>query len=123
MSKYADAIRYFEEAIQESDEIITECSPLLQKELTEQKEYFINALSALHKQSELESENEMILEILSHAAGCPYDFYTKKFYDGKDDPNLPAWYFTVCNGDRFTCKRDSERICQCWKRIVEEAGF
>lgn len=55
MRKNDEAIRYFEDAIKETDEIIADCSPLLQGELTEQKGHFINALSALRKQSTKEN--------------------------------------------------------------------
>lgn len=48
MDELNRAIAYFEDAIRESDEIIAECSPALQKELTEQKNYFIVALAAMH---------------------------------------------------------------------------
>lgn len=47
MSKYDEAIKYFEDAIQESDEIIADCTPALQAELTNQREHFVVALSAL----------------------------------------------------------------------------
>jgi len=49
MSKHCEAIKYFEEAIQESDEIIAECTPALQAELANQKEHFVVALSALRE--------------------------------------------------------------------------
>ncbi len=48
MNKYEQAIAYFEDAIKESDEIIADCSPDLQAELAEQKDYFVVALDALH---------------------------------------------------------------------------
>lgn len=41
------AIAYFEDAVRESDEIISECSPNLQKELTEQKAHFEVALAVM----------------------------------------------------------------------------
>jgi len=50
MDKYKQAFAYFEDAIKESDEIIADCSPDLQAELTEQKGYFVVALEALKKQ-------------------------------------------------------------------------
>lgn len=46
------AIAYFVDAVLESDEIINDCSPDLQKELTEQKEHFIVALAALREKAE-----------------------------------------------------------------------
>ena len=49
MDELNRSIAYFEDAIRESDEIIAECSPALQKELTEQKNYFIVALAAMHR--------------------------------------------------------------------------
>lgn len=50
MDKYEQAFAYFEDAIKESDEIIADCSPNLQAELTEQKGHFEVALEALEKQ-------------------------------------------------------------------------
>lgn len=56
MNKIAEAITYFEEAVQESDEIIKDSSPALQAELTEQKEHFVIALAALREKLERERE-------------------------------------------------------------------
>lgn len=47
MDKYKQAIAYFEDAIKESDEIIADCSPDLQAELTKQKGHFVVALETL----------------------------------------------------------------------------
>jgi len=48
------AIKYFEDAIKDTDEIIDECSDVLnlKVELLEQKKYFIMALEALRKEAE-----------------------------------------------------------------------
>ncbi|WP_277668994.1 hypothetical protein [Caproiciproducens galactitolivorans] len=43
------AIAYFEEAVHESDEIISDCSPALQAELTEQKQHFVAVLEVLRR--------------------------------------------------------------------------
>lgn len=53
MDKYEQAIAYFEDAIKESDEIIADCSPDLQAELTEQKGHFVVALEVLREPSTL----------------------------------------------------------------------
>ena len=45
--KIEEAIKWMEEAIQETTECFEECSPALQKELVEQKEVFELALTAL----------------------------------------------------------------------------
>lgn len=47
MNKYEQAIAYFEDAVRESDEIIADCSPALQVELTEQKSHFVVALEVM----------------------------------------------------------------------------
>lgn len=52
MDKYQEAIAYFEDAVRESDEIIAECSPALQSELTEQKQHFVVALETLRVEAE-----------------------------------------------------------------------
>lgn len=49
MDELSQAIAYFEEAIRESGEIISECSHDLQKELTEQKRHFEVALEAMRR--------------------------------------------------------------------------
>ena len=49
LTKLKKAIDYFEDAIRESDEIISECSETLQKELTEQKGHFETALKVMKK--------------------------------------------------------------------------
>lgn len=50
--KVMKAIAYFEDAVKESDELINDCSPNLQKELTAQKEHLIIALTALREKAE-----------------------------------------------------------------------
>ena len=45
--KIEEAVKWMEEAIQETTECFEECSPALQKELIEQKEVFELALTAL----------------------------------------------------------------------------
>lgn len=47
MNKYQQAITYFEDAVRESDEIIDDCSPVLQAELIEQKNHFVVALDVM----------------------------------------------------------------------------
>ena len=54
MTKLEQAIAYFEDAIRESDEIIAECSEKLQKELTEQKGYFVVAVEVMKEKQERE---------------------------------------------------------------------
>ena len=49
MTKLEQAIAYFEDAIRESDEIISEYSEEFQKELTEQKKHFEVALKIMKK--------------------------------------------------------------------------
>lgn len=49
MSELKKAIAYFEDAVRESDEIIADCSPALQAELTEQKGHFVLALEIMRR--------------------------------------------------------------------------
>lgn len=44
MNETEKAIAYFEDAVREGDEIIADCSPNLQADLTEQKQHFVVAL-------------------------------------------------------------------------------
>ena len=46
------AVEYFEDAIRESDEIISECSADLQAELQSQKDHFMVALDALRERNQ-----------------------------------------------------------------------
>ena len=50
--KIEEAIKWMEEAIQETTECFEDCSPALQKELVEQKEVFELALTALRSMQE-----------------------------------------------------------------------
>lgn len=49
MNKYNQAIAYFENAVRESDEIIADCAPDLQVELTAQKNHFVVALEVMRE--------------------------------------------------------------------------
>ncbi|SFH34535.1 hypothetical protein SAMN05660649_04838 [Desulfotomaculum arcticum] len=51
MKGLTPAIKYFKDAIKESDEISAECSESLKTELTKQKGYFIIAVAAMEKQT------------------------------------------------------------------------
>jgi hypothetical protein len=63
------AIAYFEEAVHESDEIISDCSPALQAELTEQKQHFVAVLEVLRR---IDPENKpLTLERLRQMDGEP----------------------------------------------------
>jgi NADH pyrophosphatase NudC (nudix superfamily) len=64
------AIAYFEDAIRESDEIIVDCSEALQAELTEQKEHFVAALSALRAQQERENPQPCVFCSVEHIHGA-----------------------------------------------------
>lgn len=50
--KIEEAVKWMEEAIQETTECFEQCSPTLQKELIEQKEVFELAISALRSMPE-----------------------------------------------------------------------
>lgn len=58
MRNIDEAIQYFEDAICESEEIIGDCSPCLQAELTKQKGHFEVALSALYEMRERRQEHK-----------------------------------------------------------------
>lgn len=60
MNEIEAAIAYFKDAVRETDEIIADCSPDLQAELTEQKRHFVVALDALRcAQAGKENRNEI----------------------------------------------------------------
>ena len=85
MDKYQAAIAYIEDAVRESDEIIAECSPALQAELTEQKQHFVVALDALRAQAEREKPPvALTLEQLRERDGKPVwvqDIRSQKMID------------------------------------------
>ena len=54
MMEIKNAIDYFEDAVKETNEIIADCSPALQAELTEQKQHFVVALEVMHEKAKCE---------------------------------------------------------------------
>ena len=52
MMKIEEAIKWMEEAIQDTKEFFDQCSPALQEELTKQKEVFELAIAALRSMPE-----------------------------------------------------------------------
>ena len=55
MREIEQSVKYFEDAVKESDEIIADCSEALKKELTKQKEHFVVALAAIKKQTPIKA--------------------------------------------------------------------
>jgi hypothetical protein len=80
MEKVKSAIVYFEDAVRESDEIISEASDDLKKELTEQKEHFVVALAALIKQVPMMAKPLKRIPGICKCPVCRIDLCTK---DGK----------------------------------------
>lgn len=67
--KIEEATKWMEEAIQDAKEFFDQCSPALQKELTEQEEVFklaITALCSVSRVQELEAENKELKERMEH---------------------------------------------------------
>lgn len=58
----AAAIAYFEDAIQESDGIISECSPAFRAGLTEQRRHFVVALEAMERLARVEAERDAAIQ-------------------------------------------------------------
>lgn len=76
--KTEQAITYFEDAVCESDEIIADCSPALQVELTEQKAHFVVALAALREKQERENPKPLTLDELRERVDKPvWESWTK----------------------------------------------
>lgn len=72
------AIAYFDDAVRESDEIIAECSPALQKELSEQKAHFELALEVMRRATANEplitiKDAAEAIQIVCGNGGCPPD--------------------------------------------------
>ncbi len=69
------AIAYFDDAVRESDEIISEhnCSPALQAELAEQKGYFVTALASMRENTELRAQLAAVMVERDAAVECIRD--------------------------------------------------
>lgn len=68
MKGIEEAIKYFKDAIKESEEIMAECSEKLQKQLTEQKGHFEVALAAMKKQIPVKAK---LLKKIPGICKCP----------------------------------------------------
>ena len=74
MNKYEKAIRFLEDAIRESDEIMACCSPVLQTELTEQSSYFEAAISAMRRIQPMQEALEFLAKrTCCGCEGCPIE--------------------------------------------------
>jgi len=92
-----EAIAYFEDAVRESDEIISDCSEALQTELTEQRGHFVVALAALRAQQE--RENPLTLKELRQMNGEPVWIIPNR--------GIAKWYLVdVANDCCSTCDMD-----------------
>ncbi|MEA4919357.1 MAG: hypothetical protein VB078_00315 [Clostridiaceae bacterium] len=70
--------------------------------------------------AESQRKERAAVEFICEQNSCPYDYYTKYFYAKSGDPNLPGWYFAICNTDRSNCKKSYEIKYACWKRLLDE---
>lgn len=79
----AAAIAYFEDAVRDSNEIISECSPDLQAELEEQKRHFAVALEAMERLAHLEAERDATIQdsVVRCCGTC--NACTKGTYNGR----------------------------------------
>ena len=131
MNEIERAIAYFEDAVRESDEIIEECSPALQTELTEQKQHFTTALVALREQSDEECDSracaianerdclrEEILEIKAEQEkGCEYCNDTDYISEGQQKIETAQWDEYE---DGFIVIRQHINFCpMCGKKLEE----
>lgn len=78
MKGIEEAIKYFKDAIKESDEIMAECSEELQKELTEQKGHFEFALAALNKQRPMKANPLKKIHGICKCPICKVDLCTEE---------------------------------------------
>lgn len=94
MNETEKAIAYFEDAVRESDEIIADCSPNLQADLTEQKQHFVVAL-VIMRQAIVQPK--------------PLSLEGLRQLDGNSDP---AWVqdllIPACSAWHFVRERDGE---------------
>ncbi len=98
-NRVKEAIAYFEDAIRETDEIITDCSPLLQSQLIEQKEHFVVAIAAMNAQEARENPQPLTLEELSKSGGKPVWIV--------EHPNWGHWELSE-DAEDYLCDRDSD---------------
>lgn len=101
------AIKYFEDAIRETDETLSDCSKALQAELTEQKKHFLIALTALR---EKDAREHPLLLTLAQLRECENQYLWVSF---DDEDSMPVQigsyiestdvieYFTI--GNEMTC--------------------
>lgn len=94
MNEIKNAITYFEDAVRESDEIISDCSPDLQTDLAAQKEHFVVALKALQAQLDREKQPDGWIEIEETPPG---------------DIGLWVWAYSV-DGEVMLAKYVGERL-------------
>lgn len=85
MTEIKKAIEYLDDACKESDEIISECSAQLQKELLEQKAHFVIALQALREKAENDRLREegrlVVLPCAANGADLFFvDLYHREVY-------------------------------------------
>lgn len=105
-----EAAKWLEETIQDTDTYFSSCSEALQKELDEQKEVFLLALSALRPVS-----RERVEKVWP---GCPYckedgEGYVQKF-----------GAYSIQNGELTTghCKPQKIKFCpHCSRPLTDEA--
>lgn len=87
------AIAYFEDAIQESDGIISECSPAFRAGLTEQRRHFVVALEALKRETAEPPNAPLTLEELRGMDGEPVYIV--------EHPGWGHWELSECAEDYF----------------------
>ena len=71
MTKVEKSIEYLEDTIQQSDDIMGECSTALQAELMEQKRHYETAIAALREQMERSANEPLSLDELRRMDGKP----------------------------------------------------
>ena len=96
-----EAIRWLEEAIQDTDAYWNSCSEALQRELDEQKEVFLMALSALRPVS-----REMVEKV----------WKSEWIDNGERDPNGVPKTFAI------SCKRCGSSAGTSWMRFCPACG-
>ena len=128
--KIEGAVKWMEEAIQDAKEFFDQCSPALQKELTEQEEVFklaIVALCSVSRVQELEAENkelkERIVNWRKYMAPAHIDRseWTAEWVPMTDDDGCVWLECSTCEYNLDSLEESHPFCPSCGRAMTEEA--
>ena len=108
--KIEEAVKWMEEAIQETTEYFEQCSPTLQEELIKQKEVFELALTALRSMQEARETFHI-----------DRNEWTAEWIYPENEWNLPRCSKCGCNSKDATYGHKNNFCPKCGRAMTEEA--